>query len=155
MILLEKGYELDEPILFSSDYYSWKITELINRKDLFASPNRYLPNNTLTLFVQVVFYFVSETIRDVSRSTSSLKRSYDDLEENEIVYKDYNKLYENMAHSDLILECGGKELKAHKIILSGELYIVFKLINEKYLVNKSYLLLKFEAAYLKRCLRSE
>lgn len=93
------------------------------RKELIENSKDLLPNDTLTLVVKIIANTGLETkIRRVEEKTSYNGGK----EESEELSEDLKKLFENMRYSDVILECDGNELRAHKSILSGWLKLIYK-----------------------------
>ena len=89
------------------------------RKELMEESKKLLPNDTLTLVVKISVNIRSETKIRISEEKSCNKTFNNVNEESKELNEDLQKLFENMTYSDVILDCGGKELRAHKNILSG------------------------------------
>ena len=92
---------------------------LMPRKELIENSKDLLPNDTLTLVVKIIANTGLETKLRISEEKSCNETSNNGgKEESEELSEDLKKLFENIIYSDVILECDGDKLRAHKSILS-------------------------------------
>ncbi|XP_057319019.1 speckle-type POZ protein B-like [Microplitis mediator] len=93
----------------------WGIEKFLYIKQLLANKDDFLPNNTLTVGIELTVYEDYQTFPTKLLLESPQRKVTDDLKE----------LYDSKVNSDVIFIVGDEKFKAHKIILSARSPVFF------------------------------
>ncbi|XP_057318274.1 speckle-type POZ protein-like [Microplitis mediator] len=98
----------------------------LSKKDLSDNKDEYLPNNTLTVCVDLSIYDTPVTTsRKLELNISKRQMAHD-----------YTELYNSKMSSDVIINVGDKEFQAHKIILMARSPVLAAMFSHEMIEKK-------------------
>ncbi|XP_057318507.1 speckle-type POZ protein B-like isoform X2 [Microplitis mediator] len=99
----------------------WGFSKLLEIKKLLENKNDFLPNNTLTVGIELTIYEDYQTFPTKFLLDTPQHKITDDLKE----------LYDSKINSDVTLVVGNEKFKAHKIILSARSPVFFAMFTHE------------------------